>query len=118
LAGIPPHKGDILLDGIQKRKLELPGQSLTKLILGQQNTKQESTLHRPAFSEMRFWRMIRDGDLKLVVEGIFNKPTMLFDLANDPYELNNLVKDAQYKPTIKILRQKIKIWQKLPKIRS
>jgi arylsulfatase A-like enzyme len=96
----------------------LPGQSLTKYITEKPQSKNKTDVYPPAFSEMRNWRMIRDGDFKLVVEGFFNKPTMLFDLAEDPFELNNLVKEAQYTPKIKILRQKIKTWQKLPKIKS
>jgi len=51
------------------------------------------TLDRPVFSEMQPWCMVREGAFKLVVEKEGFEATHLFDLENDPYEMNNLLGD-------------------------
>jgi len=66
--------------------------------------------NRPVFSEMRDWKMVRDGAFKLVVETEGLKPTQLFDLAADPYELANLVDDSEHAARVVALRQRIAEW--------
>ena len=51
------------------------------------------TLDRPVFSEMQPWCMVREGAFKLVVEKEGFVATHLFDLEDDPYEMNNLLND-------------------------
>ena len=48
----------------------------------------------PVFIEFRDWIMVRDQDWKLAVDRTDRKPHHLFDLKNDPYEMNNLVDTA------------------------
>jgi arylsulfatase A-like enzyme len=67
---------------------DLPGQNFAPLTRGE-----PQTLDGPVFSEMPKWKMVREGNLKLVVEGEEPQPTQLYDLAADPYELHNLVDD-------------------------
>lgn len=48
-------------------------------------------LNRPIFSEMQPWCMVREGAFKLVVQKEGFVATHLFDLENDPYEMDNLL---------------------------
>jgi len=52
-----------------------------------------------------------EGDLKLVVEGEQFTPTMLYDLAADPYEMENLVDRREYAAEVAALRERIVDWQ-------
>lgn len=54
---------------------------------------QPADLARPIFSELGGWCMIRRGDLKLVAARPAMKPTHLFNLKDDPYEMTDLVND-------------------------
>ena len=42
---------------------------------------------------MQPWCMVREGAFKLVVEKEGFEATHLFDLEDDPYEMNNLLND-------------------------
>lgn len=69
----------------------LPGRNFAPLTRGR-----PQELNGPVFSEMPKWRMVREGALKLVVEGTEDLPTLLFDLARDPLETENRVDDPAY----------------------
>jgi arylsulfatase A-like enzyme len=43
------------------------------------------------FSEDARWYMCRSGSLKLVIDSATLEPSQLFDLEDDPYEMNNLI---------------------------
>ena len=55
--------------------------------------------------------MVREGDLKLVVEGDDYQPTQLYNLSSDPYELENRVADPTCAGDIAALRERIVAWQ-------
>ena len=84
----------------------LPGRSFAPLSRGE-----TQELNGPVFSEMRDWKMVCMGDLKLVVEGEQFMPTMLYDLAADPYEMENLVDRREYAAEVAALRERIVDWQ-------
>ena len=50
---------------------------------------------RPIYSEMQSWCMIREQNHKLVANKEPFQTTHLFDLDSDPYELNNLLDNAE-----------------------
>ncbi len=59
----------------------------------------ESTIpnnNEPEWSDIRYWRMLRDEQYKLVVSSENNEPCFLFDMQSDPYELHNLINDPTY----------------------
>ncbi|MFX0097987.1 MAG: sulfatase-like hydrolase/transferase [Candidatus Hodarchaeota archaeon] len=62
---------------------------------------------RPVFSEMRDWKMIRKGDIKLVTRGPKHVPDLLFDLEKDPYEMNNVVENEAYTSKLESLREEL-----------
>jgi arylsulfatase A-like enzyme len=51
------------------------------------NSKKESL----AFSSLNDWMMVRKDQIKLTLKLGTHEPVFLFDLKNDPYEMNNLV---------------------------
>jgi arylsulfatase A-like enzyme len=74
-------------------------------------------LDRAIFSEMRPWCMVRKGAFKLVVQKDGFETTHLFDLENDPYEMNNLLGKIDYNEKQKELFEILKTWhQKVTKV--
>ncbi len=67
---------------------------------------------KPIFSEMDRWAMVRNGKYKLVVRTPRLKPTHLFDLIDDPYEMTNLIKDVRYDTVKSKLYKQIQSWHK------
>jgi arylsulfatase A-like enzyme len=59
---------------------------------------------------MQEWKMVRERDIKLVVKTEELKPDLLFDLGDDPYEMNNLVNNTKYADITKELRGEIAAW--------
>jgi arylsulfatase A-like enzyme len=57
---------------------------------------QAGDVARPVFAEMKGWCLIRRGDLKLVASRPALKPTHIFNLKDDPYEMKNLVDDPAH----------------------
>ena len=95
-------------------KIPLPGKSIAPALMGE-----EQDLAGPVFSEFRGWRMVRNGNLKLVVRGKDWVPSELFDLESDPYEMNNLVHEEEHKQDVKRLSEILQQWRKShPKIPS
>ncbi|MBN1864655.1 MAG: sulfatase-like hydrolase/transferase [Victivallales bacterium] len=86
----------------------LPGHSFAPLTRGR-----DQFLPGPVFSEMPRWKMVRSGNIKLVTEGAEFKPTQLYDLGNDPYELNNRIGDPECSEQISLLREQIVTWQNM-----
>jgi arylsulfatase A-like enzyme len=64
-----------------------------------------------AFSALGNWCMVREGNWKLTIEDEENRPTMLFDLESDPYEMNNLVDDAKGAEALKGLHPVVTAWK-------
>jgi arylsulfatase A-like enzyme len=83
----------------------LPGVDFAPLTRGA-----PQVLDGPVFSEMPKWRMVREGNLKLVVEGEDDRPSMLFDLERDPAELENRVDDPAYAGPRARLRERLREW--------
>ncbi len=83
------------------------GVSFAQTLRGEQ---QERT--GPVFSEFQNWYMVREGRWKLVVEGQEYTPSMLFDLENDPYEMQNLVNVDDYAAEQAALRERVKNWHR------
>ena len=67
-------------------------------------------MNRPIFSEMKPWCMVRQGSHKLVAEKNPFELTHLYDIDNDPYELNNLINDADLKDIQENLRSQLESW--------
>jgi arylsulfatase A-like enzyme len=64
-----------------------------------------------AFSSLNNWCMVREGSWKLTIEDEENRPTMLFDLESDPYEMNNLVDSPEGELMIKKLQPVVASWK-------
>jgi len=65
----------------------------------------------PVFSEMHKWRMVRTRRWKLVVEGDDDHATRLYDMADDPHEMTNLVDAPEHAETVTSLRGEILAWR-------
>lgn len=89
-------------------RAELPGHSLLPLLSG-------DVWDHPAFSEMHDWKMVRRGSWKLVTDAAL-QPTMLFDLATDPHELQNLLGRPEVACVTSDLLACIRQWQALPRV--
>ena len=67
-------------------------------------------MHRLGYGYFRdAQRMVRDENWKLIFYPKLNK-YQLFDLANDPNELNNLAEAASQMPRMKRMRQLMARW--------
>ena len=66
----------------------LQGKSFAPYSLGE-----EQSLDKPVFAESEYksWKMVRHGRYKLTIDSQTKAPYLLYDMDNDPYELNNLV---------------------------
>jgi arylsulfatase A-like enzyme len=84
----------------------LPGRGFAPLVRGE-----DQELSGPVFSEMRDWKMVREGKWKLVVEGESLEPVMLFDLERDPYEIENRVGEEELEKVKEGLRERVVEWQ-------
>jgi arylsulfatase A-like enzyme len=104
VSGVDYYPTILDLAGLPKVS-ELPGTSFAPLLRGD-----EQLLSGPVFSEMQEWKMVRERDIKLVVKTEELKPDLLFDLGDDPYEMNNLVNNTKYADITKELRGKIAAW--------
>ena len=79
--------------------------SLSPVLLGKRKT-----VHRLGYGYFRdVQRMVRDENWKLIFYPKLNK-YQLFDLANDPNELNNLAEAASQMPRMKRMRQVMARW--------
>jgi hypothetical protein len=56
----------------------------------------------------RVWRGLRSSDRKLILNGN-GEPWLFFDLERDPYEMNNLIKEASRQTEIAQLRSQIQV---------
>jgi len=72
--------------------------------------KAHNLANRPVFSEMEKWCLIREDAFKLVAERPELKPTHLFNLEADPYEMKELVDDAAHAQTRERLFVKLAGW--------
>jgi arylsulfatase A-like enzyme len=67
------------------------------------NTNEKGSLESGVYGAyLDLQRMIRKDGYKLIVYPKVNK-VLLFDMDNDPEEMNNLAEDAQYKAKVKVL---------------
>ncbi len=75
-----------------KTDINLPGASLFPLVCG------ETTAHSPVYAEdytMTRWHMLRNDNFKFVLDGERER-LYLFDMKNDPDELENLIDNPAY----------------------
>lgn len=85
------------------------GKSLMPIITG----KREQVRDTLYFAYKDIQRSVRDNRYKLInyfVKG--DRTTQLFDLANDPWEINNLSDDPNYSDHLSRLRVELRRWQK------
>lgn len=84
----------------------LPGNDFAPLTYGD-----AQLLNGPVFSELDTWKMVRRSSWKLVVEGKPLDPMYLYNLARDPFELENRVDDPNQSDRVQALRDEILAWQ-------
>ncbi|WP_170311554.1 sulfatase-like hydrolase/transferase [Vallitalea okinawensis] len=104
VSGIDIYPTCLELAGLDSEK-HLQGNNFAKYMIGYENE-----LKDPVYAEMVVkddWRMIRTKQYKLIVTASTDEPTMLFDMINDPYELNNLVQVLEYQNSIEELQGKV-----------
>ena len=100
--------------------LEIPGsvhtKSIAEVIQGEKNSVRESIYfaynhykNSGKESQRGAHRAIRRGDLKLIISKKDGKTTVqLFNLEQDPYELNNLANKDDYKDEVEALKRELK----------
>jgi len=79
------------------------GQSLIPKINEGSNEKNAQEGKDAIFSEVHGFSMVRTARYKMAVKSNSRRPVELYDLKNDPSELNNLVKNLKYES----VRQKL-----------
>lgn len=97
--------------GIKTRKAPLEGYSLRSAFNG-------SAERSKAFSEMKIadperggvWQMVRSKDYKYVL--LKSGEQHLYDLGQDPHELNDLIADTKYSKTVAELKASLADWMK------
>lgn len=87
------------------------GQDLSGLILNGQGRRPESVYVQGRLGTEGEWRMIVRGFDKLVVNAKF-EPTHLFNLAEDPYEMNNQFDDKTQRRRMDELIAVLKSWSR------
>jgi len=90
--------------GLPKNE-ELPGRSIRPFVDGSQSEDS-----RPVFCEFKGWKSVRLGAYKLVVDSETLKPTHLYQLHIDPYEMTNRVDDVAEARTVEQLHGLIIAW--------
>lgn len=80
----------------------LEGRSLADYLIDGSEPK-EQKIFAESLSGKHLWKMVREGDFKLTVDWNTKEPTLLFNLQEDPYEMNNLVADKKYKALVERL---------------
>lgn len=85
---------------------KLPGRSFADILNGKEVMETGSVV---AFSEYGCSRMIRNKTVKLITRGgkYYDE---FYDLANDPDEKNNLIKDKNHRQTIERLKKELDEW--------
>ena len=88
---------------------DLPGKNFAPILQGER-----MMLEGPVFSEMIKWTMVRYSKYKLVMRrrGKYRRVVRLYNLEEDPFELNNLARKKQYAPIRKELKKMIIDWKK------
>jgi arylsulfatase A-like enzyme len=90
-------------------KLNLPGHNFAPVLYDKNCSPPQYTA-----AENINWKMFREGNMKLIMKGLWSKPTELYNLAIDPYELKNLINNSSNKQLIIEMKRKgMKlIWKK------
>ncbi|MFX0083603.1 MAG: sulfatase [Candidatus Hodarchaeota archaeon] len=70
------------------------GRSLVSQVLSGPNSKGAQAGKKVIFSEVSGFSMVRSDKYKLVIESANRKPVEMYDLENDPNELNNLINNS------------------------
>ena len=63
------------------------------------------------FSEVNLYSMARTKKYKMTINSVSRKPLELYDLENDPHEINNLAGDPKYLTTVENLKEVMSKWQ-------
>ena len=88
-------------------KPDAEGESFASLLRGNKVDSRE----RPVFIEYQQSCVIQ-GRLKLVADYAAHKPLALYDMLCDPYELHNLVADAEQEDTVQGLLERLQNWRR------
>ncbi|AQT69098.1 Choline-sulfatase [Anaerohalosphaera lusitana] len=104
-AGIDPFPTCLGFAGLPQEPTT-EGNNIAPLVMGERQLDAV-----PVFSELGGWAMIREGDFKLTVSKSDWQPDYLFDLANDPYEMTNLVNNSGYSSIESDLLAKLIEWR-------
>jgi len=83
---------------------DLAGRSRAGLLRGEEE-------ELPVFADLRDWCLIRLRQYKLTVEGDDCRPTLLFDVEEDPYEQVNLVDSEACEAVVEELRERLCHWR-------
>jgi arylsulfatase A-like enzyme len=100
---------DIMATSLDIGNISPPSSNEFKSFLSLAQGKENKPLYPEGIygAYIDFQRMIRKGDFKLIVYPKIKK-TLLFDLKNDPLEMNDLSEKIQYRYTIKNLFKDLK----------
>ena len=74
---------------------QVQGRDLSQQVLGGQGERPDSILSVCDLGSPREWRMVVRGQDKLVVD-VLRRPTRLYNLSEDPFEMRNLVNDPAH----------------------
>jgi arylsulfatase A-like enzyme len=93
------------------------GLSMVSLMMGEKTVHRDSIFaayQRTQHERENFQRMVRKGDLKLIEYNVAeNRHTQLFDLASDPYEMNNRSDSPEYAQHLEELSIELAQWRQL-----
>jgi arylsulfatase A-like enzyme len=89
----------------------MQGRDLSGAILRQEAHRPESVFVSGRIGGPEEWRMVVRGFDKLVVDRE-NQPTHLFNLAQDPFETNNLVAEPAHRRTRDEMQAHLRDWMR------
>jgi arylsulfatase A-like enzyme len=90
---------------------EMQGRNLASLLVEGKGEPPDAAFAEGRMSEPEEWRMLVQGYDKLVVDGS-GRPTHLFNLRGDPYEMNNLVNVSAESLKRDSLNAQLQLWRR------
>jgi arylsulfatase A-like enzyme len=88
---------------------KVQGRDLSAMLLAGSGARPDSVLCVCNLGSPAEWRMVVTQKNKLVVD-VLRRPTHLYDLSEDPYEMRNLVHDRRHAATGRALQDLLNNW--------